>query len=351
MDHRTPSSPLAEPPPGRPRRRGLLALLALAQLMVILDISAVNVALPDLARDLRLGPTELSWTITSYSVVFGSLLLLGGRAADLLGRRRMFLTGLAVFTVASAASAVAGGAASLFAARAGQGDRRGDAVPRGTVNHHRLVRPRARAHAGARRVGGGRRRGRGDRRPRWRHPHPARRLARDLPHQPPDRTVRRRADPGHRASGHAPAALARGRSPGGAGGDVERRGDRLLALAGAIGGVALRTDARRRCGGTRRPAPVRDLRGPRLTPAPQRPAVGRPGGRRRVCDDARGRRRPVRLVPAHLAVPPDRARRQRARDRARVPALCARHRAAGCMPGRTPSTTTGRRSRSRSASL
>ena len=121
MDHRTPSSPLAEPLTGRPRRRGLLGLLALAQLMVILDISAVNVALPDLARDLRLGPTELSWTITSYSVVFGSLLLLGGRAADLLGRRRMFLTGLAVFTVASAASAVAGGAASLFAARAGQG--------------------------------------------------------------------------------------------------------------------------------------------------------------------------------------------------------------------------------------
>ncbi len=109
-------------PPSEPlRRRGLLTLLALAQLMVILDISAVNVALPDLAKDLNLGAGELSWTITSYSVMFGSLLLLGGRAADLLGRRRMFLTGLGIFTAASAGSALAQSAATLFAARAGQG--------------------------------------------------------------------------------------------------------------------------------------------------------------------------------------------------------------------------------------
>ena len=111
--------------PGADSRRfsrwGLLVLLCLAQLMVILDISAVNVALPDLAKDLRIGHGDLSWTITSYSLVFGSLLLLGGRAADLIGRRRMFLTGLGVFTVASVASALAGSAAALFAARAGQG--------------------------------------------------------------------------------------------------------------------------------------------------------------------------------------------------------------------------------------
>jgi EmrB/QacA subfamily drug resistance transporter len=99
----------------------LLVLLCLAQLMVILDISAVNVALPDLANDLRIGHADLSWTITSYSLVFGSLLLLGGRAADLLGRRRVFLTGLGVFTAASLGSALAGSAASLFIARAGQG--------------------------------------------------------------------------------------------------------------------------------------------------------------------------------------------------------------------------------------
>jgi EmrB/QacA subfamily drug resistance transporter len=99
----------------------LLVLLSLAQLMVILDVSAVNVALPEMATDLGLSSGQLGWTITSYSLVFGSLLLLGGRAADLLGRRRMFLTGLGVFTAASLASAVAGSAGTFFAARAGQG--------------------------------------------------------------------------------------------------------------------------------------------------------------------------------------------------------------------------------------
>ena len=103
------------------RHRSLLILLCVAQLMVILDISAVNVALPDMARDLGIGPDDVSWTITSYSLVFGSLLLLGGRAADLLGRRRMFLSGLTVFTASSLVSALAGGAGVLFAARAGLG--------------------------------------------------------------------------------------------------------------------------------------------------------------------------------------------------------------------------------------
>ena len=99
----------------------LLIVLLVAQLMVILDITAVNIALPSLASDLRLTGSDISWTITSYTLVFGSLLLFGGRAADLLGRRRMFLTGLAVFTVSSFASAMAGTAEALFAARAGQG--------------------------------------------------------------------------------------------------------------------------------------------------------------------------------------------------------------------------------------
>jgi EmrB/QacA subfamily drug resistance transporter len=102
-------------------RWSLLVLLAVAQLMVILDISAVNVALPDMASDLSIARADIGWAITSYSLIFGSLLLLGGRAADLLGRRRVFLTGLSVFTVASLASAVATGATTLFAARAGQG--------------------------------------------------------------------------------------------------------------------------------------------------------------------------------------------------------------------------------------
>ena len=99
----------------------LLAVLLVAQLMVILDITAVNIALPSVARDLEISGSSISWTITSYSLIFGSLLLFGGRAADLLGRRRMFLTGLGIFTVSSLASAMAGSAGALFAARAGQG--------------------------------------------------------------------------------------------------------------------------------------------------------------------------------------------------------------------------------------
>jgi len=108
---------------GAPKRTrwSLLLLLSVAQLMVILDISAVNVALPDLAADLSIGQADIGWTITSYSLIFGSLLLFGGRAADLLGRRRVFLTGLAVFTASSLVTALAADATMLFAARAGQG--------------------------------------------------------------------------------------------------------------------------------------------------------------------------------------------------------------------------------------
>ena len=99
----------------------LLGVILVAQLMVILDITAVNIALPSIANDLQLSGSSISWTITSYSLIFGSLLLFGGRAADLLGRRRMFVTGLGIFAASSFASAMAGTAGALFAARAGQG--------------------------------------------------------------------------------------------------------------------------------------------------------------------------------------------------------------------------------------
>jgi EmrB/QacA subfamily drug resistance transporter len=125
MHHRKPHSHSPSPADGHapPNQKSvaLLLVLLVAQLMVILDITAVNIALPSLARDLHLSGAQISWTITSYSLVFGSLLLFGGRAADLLGRRRLFLTGLGVFTASSFASALAGSAAALFAARAGQG--------------------------------------------------------------------------------------------------------------------------------------------------------------------------------------------------------------------------------------
>jgi len=105
----------------RPGAGRLLLLVCVAQLMVILDITAVNVALPQLADGLHINSSDIGWTITSYSLIFGSLLLLGGRAADLIGRKRMFLTGLGIFTAASVASAMAASATALFAARAGQG--------------------------------------------------------------------------------------------------------------------------------------------------------------------------------------------------------------------------------------
>src|SRR5947208_2901430 len=106
---------------GGTAHRWLLPVLLVAQLMVILDITAVNLALPHIATDLHMSGSTVSWTITSYSLIFGSLLLFGGRAADLLGRRRMFLTGLGIFTASSFASAMAGSAVMLFASRAGQG--------------------------------------------------------------------------------------------------------------------------------------------------------------------------------------------------------------------------------------
>ena len=103
------------------RLKHLLLVLCVAQLMVILDISAVNVALPDMAKGLGINGSDIGWTVTSYSLIFGSLLFLGGRAADLIGPRRMFLAGLAMFTLASIGASMAGSAGTLFGARAGQG--------------------------------------------------------------------------------------------------------------------------------------------------------------------------------------------------------------------------------------
>ncbi|NLT06203.1 MAG: MFS transporter [Solirubrobacterales bacterium] len=98
-----------------------LILLCTAQFMVILDITVVNVALPTIQADLGIAVEDLQWVITAYTVAFGGLLLLGGRAADLLGRRSVFLAGLAVFTAASLAAALAESSTTLLAARAAQG--------------------------------------------------------------------------------------------------------------------------------------------------------------------------------------------------------------------------------------
>jgi EmrB/QacA subfamily drug resistance transporter len=100
---------------------GLLALLAVAEFMLTLDLSIVNVALPSIGSDLGLGRSQLEWVVNGYAVTFGGFLLLGGRAADLLGGRRVFLAALGAFVLASLACALAGGAGPLVAARVAQG--------------------------------------------------------------------------------------------------------------------------------------------------------------------------------------------------------------------------------------
>ena len=98
-----------------------LALLCTVQFMVVLDIAIVNVALPSIAAGLGFAPADLQWVVTAYVLCSGGLLLVGGRAADLLGRRRMFLAGLALFTAASLACGLAPSPGALIAARAAQG--------------------------------------------------------------------------------------------------------------------------------------------------------------------------------------------------------------------------------------
>jgi EmrB/QacA subfamily drug resistance transporter len=98
-----------------------LILLGLAQFMVILDITVVNVALPSIQEDLAFPEGDLQWVITAYVLFTGGLLLLGGRATDLFGRRRVFLAGLLTFTLASLASGLAPSPGALVAARAAQG--------------------------------------------------------------------------------------------------------------------------------------------------------------------------------------------------------------------------------------
>ena len=104
------------------RRKWLaLALLSVVQFMVVLDIAIVNVALPSIKVDLGFSQENLQWVISAYALVFGGFLLLGGRAADLLGRRRLFLAGIVVFTLASLLAGLAWSEASLIAARSLQG--------------------------------------------------------------------------------------------------------------------------------------------------------------------------------------------------------------------------------------
>jgi MFS family permease len=109
------------PTPARGRKPVQLALILVAAFMVVLDFSIVNVALPSIERELHMPVDAVQWIVTGYAISFGGLLILGGRAADLFGRRRMFISGLVAFALASLAGGLARDPALLIAARVIQG--------------------------------------------------------------------------------------------------------------------------------------------------------------------------------------------------------------------------------------
>ena len=122
MTSETLTDPHPNDPDDTPRAKNLaLLLLAMAQFIVVIDASIVNVALPSIGRHLHFSRTDLSWVVNAYTLTFGGFLLLGGRLSDLLGRRRTFMVGAVVFSLASFAGGIAQSEAWLLAARAVQG--------------------------------------------------------------------------------------------------------------------------------------------------------------------------------------------------------------------------------------
>src|SRR5215831_14613255 len=107
--------------PGQVRRWRAFSLLVVAFFMVVVDLTIVNVALPTIGRKLHFPEQDLQWVVTAYALTFGGFLLLGGRAADLLGRRRLFMAGLGIFTAASLACALATSDTFLIIMRGLQG--------------------------------------------------------------------------------------------------------------------------------------------------------------------------------------------------------------------------------------
>src|SRR5579872_244746 len=104
-----------------PRRWQALGIVCVAFFMTVLDVSIVNVALPSITRHLHFSQTGQQWVITAYAITFGGFLLLGGRLGDILGRKRMFLIGVVIFSVASLVCGLSTSTGMLVAARAVQG--------------------------------------------------------------------------------------------------------------------------------------------------------------------------------------------------------------------------------------
>ena len=198
-----------------PRTKNLaLALLAMVQFVIVIDASIVNVALPSIGAHLHFSRDNLTWVVNAYTLTFGGFLLLGGRMADLLGRRRMFMLGLVVFSFASLAGGLAQSETWLIVARAVQGLGAAIVSPAAlsiitTTFADGAERNRALGIWGA--VAGRRRRRRGA---AGRDPDQRAELALGAVRQRPDRADRRRAGPAHaRARAAAKRPATRSTSP------------------------------------------------------------------------------------------------------------------------------------------
>ena len=196
------------------RRWSALALIVTAQFMVILDVAIVNVALPSIKSDLGFSQTNLQWVISAYAILFGGVLLLGGRLADLLGRRRLFVAGLALFAASSLLCGIAWSEASLIGFRALAGPGRRAARPGRALAAHDDLRGGPRPQPRARHLRRGLRERRRRRRPPRRRAHVVPELVVDLLHQRPGRSRRDRARAGAAAGEPrrlAPSPLRRSR--------------------------------------------------------------------------------------------------------------------------------------------
>ena len=188
------------------RKWWTLGAVAFGLFMIMLDNTIVNVALPSIQSDLNIGISELEWVFNGYALTFGVLMLTGGKLADLLGRRRIFIVGLVVFTVASLFCGLATSAGWLIGARVVQGAGLRAHEPRDPVDHHGHLPAAAARHGDrdlGRRLGDGAR----DRAPRRRAHHRALELELDLLHQRPDRDPGDHRHPARR--GRVPRHLGR----------------------------------------------------------------------------------------------------------------------------------------------
>ena len=172
---------------GADRRWLGLAVIVTAQFMVVLDVAIVNVALPTIKTDLHFSESSLQWVVTAYSILFGGMLLLGGRMADLLGRRRLFMAGLVLFTASSLARRprLVGGIADRLPVAPGA--RGGAGLAGGALDPHCHVRGGPRAQQGARDLGSRLRQRRRCRSPAGRCAHELVQLVVGVLHQRPGR--------------------------------------------------------------------------------------------------------------------------------------------------------------------